>query len=86
MHSPIKHETGWCSIEAVNDAIDKKVARRLYQTKNKTAGVYAYEDEALLSFRQAKQLGLACIYDLPAAYWRRVKEVMQKKKKSGPNG
>ncbi len=85
LHSLVKHETGWCSIEAVNGAIDKKVARRIYQIKNEIAGVYAYEDEALLSFRQAKQLGLACIYDLPAAYWGRVKELMQKEKEKWPD-
>jgi glycosyltransferase involved in cell wall biosynthesis len=32
--------------------------------------LYAYEDGALLQFRQAHALGLHCFYDLPIGYWR----------------
>jgi glycosyltransferase involved in cell wall biosynthesis len=31
--------------------------------------VYCYEDFALSSFRQARRLGVRCIYDLPACYY-----------------
>jgi glycosyltransferase involved in cell wall biosynthesis len=38
--------------------------------------VYAYEDCALQTFREAKKLGLKCIYDLPIAYWELSKKLL----------
>lgn len=85
LHSLVKQETGWCSIEAVQHAIDKKVASRLFKHKDETDGVYAYEDSALQSFEIAKGLGFTCFYDLPAAYWKTVRELMQKERERWPD-
>jgi glycosyltransferase involved in cell wall biosynthesis len=62
-------KTGWASIDAVYDDLDKTVARRLPRI-NGLGGVYAYEDGAARSFERAEQLGLKRFYDLPIAYWK----------------
>jgi glycosyltransferase involved in cell wall biosynthesis len=75
----LKHETGWASIDAVYRDFDKAVASRLQRrAKQKNiSAVYAYEDGALATFKQAKALGLTCIYDLPIAYWETVRKLLQ---------
>jgi glycosyltransferase involved in cell wall biosynthesis len=46
---------------------DGKVARRLKESK--VDAVYAYEGGALQTFREARRLGIAALYELPSAYW-----------------
>ncbi len=68
-----EHEVGWASVDAVYRDVDQQVAKRLAVLKknnNKPDAVYGYEDGALSSFREAKQLGIKCLYDLPIGYWR----------------
>lgn len=67
----VQKENAWASIDSVYKALDKSVAKRLkfLVEKNNVNAVYGYEDGALNTFRQAKKLGLKCIYDLPIAYW-----------------
>ncbi|GAC1426329.1 MAG: hypothetical protein NVSMB7_02790 [Chitinophagaceae bacterium] len=74
----LRHETGWASIDAVYRNFDKAVAYRLLKrAKNKNiSAVYAYEDGALATFKQAKELGLTCIYDLPIAYWETARKLL----------
>lgn len=60
---------GWTSVSAVYRDLDEYVARRLPGMKN-LRGVYAYADAAISSFGAAKHLGLKCFYDLPIAYCR----------------
>lgn len=75
---PVRHETGWASIDAVYQDFDRTNARRLAQLGGNSAvdAVYAYEDGALATFQQAKQMGLKCIYDLPIAYWETGRRLM----------
>ncbi|WP_183559878.1 glycosyltransferase family 4 protein [Mucilaginibacter sp. SP1R1] len=74
----VNHEKGWASIDAVYHDLDKAGARRLVNITSKinVDAVYAYEDGALETFRQAKKMGLKCIYDLPIAYWETVQKLM----------
>lgn len=74
----VRHERGWASIDAVYQDFDRITARRLLALarKGQISAVYAYEDGALATFRQAKQLGLPCIYDLPIAYWETGRRLM----------
>ena len=67
-----RHETGPCSVDGVFRAMDRTVARRLRRLAGtKTlGGVYAYEDGAAATFREARRQGLRCFYDLPIGYWR----------------
>ena len=68
--SAVLHETGWASVDAVYNNIDNNVAKRMVSLKKQPDAVYAYEDGAVHSFKKAKELGIACLYDLPIGYWR----------------
>ncbi len=74
----LRHETGWASIDGVYRDFDKAVASRLQRTakQKRISLVYAYEDGALATFRQAKALGLTCVYDLPIAYWETARRLL----------
>lgn len=67
--TPLRHEQGWCSIDAVCHGLDRRVAARLPRVAGLT-GVYAYEDVAEATFTAAGRLGLLRVYDLPIGYWR----------------
>lgn len=74
----VRHEQGWASIDAVYQDFDRFTARRLARLAASQAvdAVYAYEDGALETFRQAKKLNLTCVYDLPIAYWETGRKLM----------
>jgi alpha-maltose-1-phosphate synthase len=65
----IASENNPFSIDGVYRDLDSFVARSLRKAQN-VSGLYAYEDGALLQFRQAHKSGVHCIYDLPIGYWR----------------
>ena len=73
----VRNEYGLFSVDAVYRQLDQKIAAGLQKAvKNGVDGVYAYEDGALATFKQAKKLGIKCIYDLPIAYWETGKKIM----------
>jgi glycosyltransferase involved in cell wall biosynthesis len=85
LHSLTQHEHGLFSIDAVYRSLDKRVAEILKLRGNPgITAVYAYEDGARLSFRQAKKMGLECFYDLPIGYWRAAKEILEEEKQRWP--
>lgn len=66
------HEVGRCSVDAVYQGLDRKVAAVLptcVRTVGKGAVVYGYEDGCLEAFTAARMIGGRCVYDLPIAYW-----------------
>lgn len=69
-----RHESGWCSVDAVYRSLDRKVAKALDPKKN--PAVYCYEDGALETFRTAERLGIRRIYDLPIGYWRAARRIL----------
>ncbi len=73
-----RHEEGWACVDQVYRDLDTRVAGRLAELvrKQNIRAVYAYEDGALETFTAAKKLGLACIYDLPIAYWETGRKLM----------
>lgn len=74
----VKHETGIFSVDGVYKSLDKKIAADVKQLANrKLEAIYAYEDGALLSFREAKKYHLQCLYDLPIGYWRAAKRFLE---------
>jgi glycosyltransferase involved in cell wall biosynthesis len=84
-NSLIKHETGILSIDAVYRSLDKRVAKELRHSKKKgVQAVYAYEDGAQFSFREAKKLNLQCLYDLPIGYWRAAKRLLDGEQLKNP--
>lgn len=81
-----RHETGFCSVDAVYRRLDKKVGRLVNGCAPATfTGVYAYEDEALQTFKAAKRKGLTCFYDLPIGYWRVARQLMAQEKERWPD-
>jgi glycosyltransferase involved in cell wall biosynthesis len=81
----LKHEKGYFCIDKVYQKHDIWVSNSLAKAQKKgIAGVYAYEDGALLTFTKAKQLGLCCIYDLPIGYWKSARLLMKDEFDSNP--
>lgn len=84
-HKFTKQETGIFCVEAATRSLDKKVALSLKKAgKNGISAVYAYEDGALFSFREARRMGLKCFYDLPTGYWRAKLRILEEEKKRFP--
>lgn len=79
----IRHETGWCSIDAVYRSLDKRVSRRL-QEQTGIRAVYAYEDGAQDTFKAARELDIQTIYELPIGYWRPLRELMREEAELHP--
>lgn len=78
LKSLTRHETGWFSVDAVYQHLDRQVARSLKTaSKQGLSAVYAYEDGAYQSFTVAKQQGIQCLYDLPIGYWRAARKLLQ---------
>jgi alpha-maltose-1-phosphate synthase len=62
-----------------NQWLMRTMARECYRPN--VSIVHAYEDCSLLSFREAKRLGKACVYDLPTSYfpaWERIRGSLNK--------
>jgi glycosyltransferase involved in cell wall biosynthesis len=72
-----RNEYGIFSVDSVYRGLDYKIASGLKKAvEHGVDGVYAYEDGALATFKQAKELGIKRIYDLPIAYWELGKKLM----------
>lgn len=70
-------ETGIFCVDAVYHHLDREVAALVQKSISpELKAVYAYEDGALETFREARQSGLKCIYDLPIAYWETGRRLM----------
>ena len=79
------HEDGLFCIDRVYHKQDAWIARHIKKVgKNKLKGIYAYEDGALESFKQAKALGLTCYYDLPIGYWKSARLLLSDELKKNP--
>lgn len=64
-----RRESGLLSVDAVYRSFDAWVASRLPRIRRASVA-YAYEDAAEATFRAARELGWRTVYDLPIAYWR----------------
>jgi glycosyltransferase involved in cell wall biosynthesis len=84
INSWLTHEQGKFCTDKVYHYIDKKVASYLFKHKEISA-VYAYEDGALESFRQARNSGIKCFYDLPIGYWRTMHRMLSVEKEKNPD-
>ncbi|MDQ6609172.1 MAG: group 1 glycosyl transferase, partial [Bacteroidota bacterium] len=65
-------------VDAVYHSMDQFTSRRLVHLskKREIRTVYSYEDGALETFTKAKELGIACVYDLPIAFWELGRKLM----------
>jgi glycosyltransferase involved in cell wall biosynthesis len=82
----VANENSWASIDSVYQSLDRSVVKKLnlLSKSNSVGAVYGYEDGALHTFRQAKKLGLKCIYDLPIAYWETSRKLLMQEAKRLP--
>jgi alpha-maltose-1-phosphate synthase len=85
LHSLVRHEVGWASVDAVYHALDRRLAQDLERGKINAAAVYAYEDGALETFKAARRLGMRRIYHLPIAYWRLLHGLLAEEKDRRPD-
>jgi len=79
----VKNESGFFNISRVYNEFDKKVAAKIKQ--NKFDAIYAYEDGAFNSFKEAMDLGLPRFYDLPIGYWRTSRILLADEKEKWPD-
>lgn len=83
--SLVKHEVGVFSVHAVYMGLDRKIASVMkVEAAHGLNAVYAYEDGALDTFRQAKQYDVECIYDLPIGYWRAARALLKAEQERWP--
>jgi len=61
---------------------DGRVARRMDRIE--LDAVYAYEGGALETFRQARRLGIAALYELPSGYWYWERDLMAQEAERNP--
>ncbi|MEJ7769741.1 MAG: glycosyltransferase family 4 protein [Chitinophagaceae bacterium] len=81
-----KHEAGLFCIDKVYRGLDKRVAATLKDAAHRgVSGVYAYEDAAYYTFKEAKRFNLQCFYDLPIGYWRSARLILEKEKQKWPD-
>jgi glycosyltransferase involved in cell wall biosynthesis len=78
-----QHENAPFSIDSVYRTLDKRVAKRLDKVPQIKAA-YTGEDGAYYTFRRAKELKLACVYDLPAVYWRARHQIYMEEREREP--
>ncbi len=75
----LRHEQGFASVDRVLHDFDRFVARALphQNRQEKLNAVYSYEDSALDTFKEARELGLHRVYDLPISYWETGRRLME---------
>lgn len=71
----VEHERGWACVDRVYRDVDRAVAGALGRNALPDA-VYAYEDGAEATFRQAAHRGVRRVYDLPIAYWETLRTLL----------
>ncbi len=71
------------SIDSIYKDFDSQIAARL-KTKVAAKAIYAYEDGARDTFKQAKKNGIECIYELPIGYWKSGRHIYEEEKAINP--
>ncbi|MBK1441657.1 glycosyltransferase family 4 protein [Parapedobacter sp. ISTM3] len=85
-NSLIAHEHGRFSVDNVFQHIDRISAKMLIDKKlTGLKAVYSYEDGALYTFRQALNLNLVRLYDLPIGYWRAMRQLLGAERECRPD-
>lgn len=63
------------NVDAVYRSLDEQMARRLHKVRD-VSGVMASEDGACSTFRQAHNMGLEAIYELPIGHWKAARNLL----------
>ena len=70
------------SVIGMYRSFDRRVARRLKEID--VDAVYAYEGGALRTFRRARELGVATLYDMPSGYWYWERDLLREEEARDP--
>jgi glycosyltransferase involved in cell wall biosynthesis len=71
------------AIDKAYRSLDERVAKNLRKLNVKV--LHTYEDCANLSFREAKQLGIHCSYELPIAHWTTARRLLAEEAERYPD-
>lgn len=71
------------SVDSVYQSLDRYTANSLKFHQN-LKGVYAYEDGALETFKEAERLGIHRFYELPIGYWRSAQSIFKEEAEIKP--
>jgi glycosyltransferase involved in cell wall biosynthesis len=76
----------WASVDAVYRDFDRYVGHQIATlSPAATVGaVYCYEDAAAQTFSAAKRRGIACMYELPIAYWEITQRLLREESERWP--
>ena len=80
-----RHEKGKYCVDAIYRNLDECVSKYILKHRQEIIAIYGYEDGALNSFRQAKALGMKCVYDLPIGYWRSMHRLLGMEREQNPD-
>ncbi len=72
-----KHETGWASVDAVFQALDRAGARKILRQRGAPGAVLTYEDGAEHTLAAAQASGWTGVYHLPIAYGPFARKIFQ---------
>jgi glycosyltransferase involved in cell wall biosynthesis len=72
-----KHETGWASVDAVFQALDRAGAREILHRRGAPNAVLTYEDGAEQTLAAAQAAGWTGVYHLPIAYGPYARKIFQ---------
>jgi glycosyltransferase involved in cell wall biosynthesis len=79
-----QHGSGPLSPDAVCRDLDHFAAAWVRQNSRAIRAVHCYEDSAAETFRAAAEHGLACIYELPIAYWETSRKILDEEAQRHP--
>ena len=71
------------AVDKAYRSLDERVAKNLRKLNVKV--LHTYEDCANLSFREAKQLGIHCSYELPIAHWTTARRLLAEEAERYPD-
>lgn len=73
-----------CTIDEVHHDLDFKVAKYIHKHAKSVDAVYAYDEGAYISFKQAHKDGIKCLFDLPIIHWRTYQRLLEDEKSKNP--
>lgn len=72
------------NVDKVYHNLDNNVSQFILKHYDEIDAVYAYDDGAYIQFKQAKKLGIKCLYDLPIIHWRTYQRLLQSEELINP--
>ena len=71
-------------VDKVYHDMDYKVSKYLQKNKQKICAIYAYDEGAYYSFKEAQRDGIICLFDLPIIHWRTYQKLLDNELANNP--